>query len=131
MSSFSFFSRESGGRNRFRGTPFDDTSRTRRDLRARFWAGRERTAVCCLSDIVQSAAKLKKKYCTFCCKVEKNIVQSAVKLTKSIVQFVVKTGVVCALIHDRKKFHGRGTPLLLVKNDAELLNMKTTCTSDK
>ena len=109
MSSFSFFSRESGGRNRFRGTPFDDTSRTRRDLRARFWAGRERTAVCCLSDIVQSA----------------------VKLGKSIVQFVVKTGVVCALIHDRKKFHGRGTLLLLVKNDAELLKMKTTCTNDK
>ena len=109
MSSFSFFSRESGGRNRFRGTPFDDTSRTRRDLRARFWAGRETTAVCCLSDIVQSA----------------------VKLTKSIVQSAVKTGVVCALIHDRKKFHGRGTLLLLVKNDAELLNMKTTCTSDK
>ena len=50
---------------------------------------------------------------------------------KSIVQFVVKTGVVCALIHDRKKFHGRGTLLLLVKNDAELLKMKTTCTSDK
>ena len=110
MSSFSFFSRESGGRNRFRGTPFDDTSRTRHDLRARFWAGRERTAVCCLSDIVQFVVKLEKK---------------------SIVQFVVKTGVVCALIHDRKKFHGRGTLLLLVKNDAELLKMKTTCTSDK
>ena len=60
-----------------------------------------------------------------------DIVQSAVKLGKSIVQFVVKTGVVCALIHDRKKFHGRGTLLLLVKNDAELLKMKTTCTSDK
>ena len=75
--------------------------------------------------------KVEKKYCTFCCKVEKSIVQSAVKLTKSIVQFVVKTGVVCALIHDRKKFHGRGTLLLLVKNDAELLKMKTTCTSDK
>ena len=75
--------------------------------------------------------KVEKKYCTFCCKVEKSIVQSAVKLTKSIVQFVVKTGVVCALIHDRKKFHGRGTLLLLVKNDAELVKMKTTCTSDK